>query len=80
MADGTGKQPIVTGGPPRYGGEEGERAVVALIVKLRGTGLACKRIALVLNGEGYRMRSGTVWTGQAVRRVLELQEYEASAK
>ena len=49
-------------GPQRYGAWDGDQATVDAILKLRLTGLTCRRIALIINGEDHRMRSGRPYT------------------
>ena len=53
-----------------YGEHEGEGAVLERMTKLRGTGIGFDRIAEILNGEGYKPRSGARWWGKTINGIL----------
>jgi hypothetical protein len=53
-----------------YGFFDGEEAVIERMKALRATGLGFDRIAVQLNAEGLKTRTGARWHGLVVNRIL----------
>jgi DNA invertase Pin-like site-specific DNA recombinase len=53
-----------------YGFYDGEEAVIERMTALRATGLGFDRVAVQLNTEGLKTRTGARWHGLVVNRIL----------
>ncbi len=54
-----------------YGYHEGEQPILDRMKDLRASGMAVDTIAVTLNNEGIKTRSGGVWFGSTVNKILK---------
>lgn len=54
-----------------YGSRPGEQSVIAMLLKMRGEGMAVDTIAEKLNAGGVKSRTGKLWYGATVNRILK---------
>ncbi len=51
--------------------DEEEQKVVKVIQKLRSSGLSFNKIAISMNGSGYKSRTGGKWFSTQISRILK---------